>query len=287
MNVNIDSAKKNRKPSICLALIHNNNKTRNALIRPNIAALATSLEGLYSVESIEVSWQPEIKADSFYRLLKKRLMFKVLDYQWSKYLTLSNSSFLKLCRSLFVVLKKYPTEEKHFLNHQKKNSAIHAAIIEKHISAWDFFLKSKADILVCFEDDALFKKESHEKFLYVLKNLQDQYLKNNVYVDLAGGFALPDLKLENLKYKKEGFLIFYKKAVTNTACVYLTNRLIIERFKSILSRHPFYRFLPIDWAINKILIEMDRKDINSYCFHTNPTVFEHGSATGKFKTWQQ
>ena len=51
---------RNPDPSICVALVHNNDQGRNSMIEPNIEDLCEFLGNTRAVEAIEASYQPDI-----------------------------------------------------------------------------------------------------------------------------------------------------------------------------------------------------------------------------------
>jgi GR25 family glycosyltransferase involved in LPS biosynthesis len=135
-------------------------------------------------------------------------------------------------------------------------------------------------LLVCFEDDAIFQHSSEPRLAEVLKRAKAQGDGTNLYADLAGGCHLPSLGVVQLFERQENDFIYFRKPVTNTTCTYLLNRAMARDFKEIIVYQPTLRYLPADWLMNKLLIEVDKLGRKSVCFHLEPTVFEHGSVKG-------
>lgn len=168
-----------------------------------------------------------------------------------------------------------------------RNSAIELAVTDKHIRAWDRFLDSDADLLICLEDDAIFKESSAAGLSDVLAAIAHLKPQELLYVDLAGGMPVSALRIAALEDRKEGSFTYYKKPVTNTACAYLLNRSTAGLFRSILSKSPNLRLFGIDWLMNALFIELEKQGMKTLCFHADPTVFNDGSTTGECTAWQR
>ena len=102
------------------------------------------------------------------------------------------------------------------------------------------------------------------------------------YVDLAGGCRLNELKIQNLETSYYDSFRFFRKPVTNTACVYLMSRPLAAHFHAILARRPWLRLIGADWLMNSLFIRLADDGIECVCMHADPTVFEHGTATGEY-----
>jgi GR25 family glycosyltransferase involved in LPS biosynthesis len=148
---------------------------------------------------------------------------------------------------------------------------------DKHIRAWDRFLDSKTDLCIIFEDDAIIPEKNYKKFLTVINKIFQYNDSSSLYADLAGGFPLEALGINKLFKKIDDGVIHFSKPVTNTTCSYIVNKKMVEKFKEIILLTPILRFIPADWMLNKLFIELDRLGSEVSCFHTYPSVFLHGS----------
>jgi len=272
---------------LCIALIHNNNAQRNALIRPNIAKLCAELSPLCVFETLEVSFQTPIQPHGILLALRRDIHYRLLQHKWRQYRQVRSSALREFLDSIKPLAKKYLSRDPKSLDRWRSSSAIEITVTDKHIRAWDRFLELDCDFLICVEDDAVFKPDSIEQFAAVIQEISALEPRGNLYVDLAGGCSLPDLHIAHLVQRKRGFFTFYKKAVTNTACAYLLSRPLVASFKSTLVRSPATRLISIDWMINKLLMELYRTGDSCVCFHADPTVFKHGSTTGDFQAWER
>lgn len=277
--------KGNKIIKIGIAIIHNNDKERNEKLFPNIEILKKKLEEKFEVQLIDVSWQPTIMEHTILRSIVRDMMYWKINREWINYRLLNNVPFfLDFLVFLKIICKKITK------SNYRRTSFIETIVTDKHIRAWQI-LFDKNDFFLFFEDDAIFLDDSIER----LKNLFDYILdleqihEKYLYVDLSGGCDINSLRIHNLELKRLNNMIFYKKPVTNTACCYLINKKTILHFYECLIHNPFLRLIGIDWMMNKMLIELDKKGIiyKSICIHTFPPIFKHGSSSGIFKPWER
>lgn len=277
----------NREVSVLIALIHNDNVRRNAYIRPQLEKMASALSGAISVERTEVSFQPEIKPHGIAMAFVRDVMYRRLDREWHRYRLLKPFS---LARDIVGFLKgsfiKYVIERESTAASWKRNSSIEVMVTEKHIRAWGRFLDSGADFLICFEDDAVFKDDSVQRIGDLFKQLAKIDVDARIYVDLAGGCNLGELRIDSLESSQDAFFRHYRKPVTNTACAYLMSRQLVVAFHSILTRRPWRRLIGIDWMMNSLFIAMANDGLECVCMHAAPTIFKHGTTTGEYVSWQ-
>ncbi len=274
-------------PSICLALIHNHDEERNSRIRPEIARLAALLSSGHLVQTIEVAYQATLRPHDTWLAFKRDAAYQVLEYQWKKYRRLDVSIFRATVDAIKFLKKKYQSKNRDAVTRWRRSSAIETTVTDKHIRAWDSFLESDCDILMCFEDDAVFRANSTDKLILVIQEVVSMSRQNNIYADLAGGCALSDLFIEHLIERKDDIFTYYQKPVTNTACAYLLNRPLVTMFKETLVRLPSLRLIGIDWMMNRLLMELEKQGEICQCFHTDPTALKHGSTTGDFVAWER
>lgn len=173
--------------SVCLALIHNNNVSRNAYFRPQLEKLFDGMESHIVVEKFEVSFQPEIRPHSATMAFMRDVMYRKLDREWHRYRLLKSRTLLRdvvgFLKASFI---KYIVKRDKISERWKKNSTIETIVTEKHIRAWGKFLDTDADFLICFEDDAVFKDDSVQKLNNLLNTLAKNHPNIPCYVDLGG-----------------------------------------------------------------------------------------------------
>ncbi len=276
-----------REVSIFIALIHNNNIQRNAYIPPQLDQMEETLGGAIKFERIEVSFQPEIKPHSIAMAFLRDVMYRKLDREWHKYRLLEP---IALVRDIVGFLKgsfiKYIVNQKSMGVSWQKNSVIETAVTEKHIRAWGRYLDYSADFIICFEDDVVFKGDSIERIRELLGLLGKIKHDARIYVDMAGGCKIDELRIDNLESSQDASFKFYRKPVTNTACAYLMSRQLVVDFNSILTRRPWLRLLGIDWMMNGLFVTLANDGVESVCMHAAPTIFKHGTTTGEYVSWQ-
>lgn len=270
---------KSSRLKVCLALIHNNDINRYRYIRSELDNLKKGLSRKFDVKIIEVKEQPEIENHSLGMTLKRKVFLWKLNREWVKYKKMGPRNIFL---DLVVLIRRLILT---FINRSKESrrSVVDSYVTGKHLRAWEQFWEMEFDFLICFEDDAVFKKDSVKRLKSFFRGLQANKEKV-AYFDLAGGLSPDVLKVENLKYKKTNGRVYYKKPVTNTGCVYMFNRTSVKIFFFYLLKNPMLRLIGADWLLNKLFI-LSTPKYKYLCYHANPPVFSHGSATGSYTSW--
>jgi hypothetical protein len=272
--------------SVYVALVHNNNQVRNNYARSKIESMVASMQPNHQVKQIEVSYQSEIIPHGYGMAIISDFMYQYLGSKWQKYRLLKKRKLREdynFYKNLFV---KYILNHNGVANKWRRNRAIEVMLTDKHIRAWLQFLDSEADYLVVFEDDVIFKEDSNLRINQLSFDLSQTHLNRPLYVDLGGGCSLADLMISSLETRHDENYRYYQKPVTNTTCAYLISRELIKKFNAILTRKPWLRLISIDWMINSLFISMG-KDVSSVvCMHADPTIFNHGTKTGEYISWQ-
>lgn len=272
-----------KKITVCLALIHNNNTQRNASIKPCLEELRIKLSHRFFVRTLTISMQPEIRSHGKSIALLRDAISQALDREWCRY-RLFRPQHLPLQALHFLVnsFKKLRSD-----SNWMRNSFVETVVTDKHIRAWASFLETDGDFLICFEDDAIFNDNSLQKVNELLYTLSKKCLDScSVYVDMAGGCTLEELKIDALQIDKDDSYRFYNKPVTNTACTYLMSRSLVTAFYEIITRRPWLRLIGVDWMINKLFILLAKDGVPCFCMHADPSIFKHGTKTGEYVSWQ-
>jgi hypothetical protein len=269
-----------RKRTVLIALIHNNNAKRNTYIRPLLEKLQTVLSEQFKIKLIEISYQPKIKSHTRSMLFLRDIMYQKLNRDWVRYRLLKPPFLLRHIASFF----KSALKTKRYVqgSNSLQESAMEMVITNKHIRAWELFLDMGSDYFICFEDDVIFKDDSIQR----VRDLLDFISRNNenkpTYIDLAGGYHSEDLKMDKLVSHQNNFFKHYNKPVTNTSCSYLLSRSLADHFVDLLLRRPWLRLMISDWMINSLFILLVKSRVHCDCIHLEPTIFKHGSLTGKY-----
>jgi hypothetical protein len=270
--------------NILIAIIHNNDLEKKCNLRENVNKLTHDLNdvGVCSVVK-EYGFQPNIKGHSYVYYLKRSLTYEIINYEWVKYRNLPFGF-----KGYFQIFRNFISKSLSslFNNRPLKFSEIETFVTDKHLRAWFDSLEDFDGVLV-FEDDAFFNATSIERFLSFIKNIN---VNDKLYADLAGGLDRSILRIEKLinSEKISEHFLCYDKIVTNTACCYFISKPLLKEFCSILISKPTYRHIGIDWLINKLSISLENKKLQHLiCYHAEPPIFQHGSFTGKFESWQK
>lgn len=266
-----------KKIKIVLALIHRKDE-RYEYIHPQLLKLNNFLSKSFQVTLMEYSEQPEVVPHTLFMGLRRKYWLWILNREWIRYRNMIPRNIfldaLVLVRRLAITTLQKKKE--------LARCATDSYVTDKHIRAWGDFLESGSDFLICFEDDAVFKKDSAQRLEKVLKNISSDKDKR-VYLDFAGGCTSDELKVKKLELKKVADRVFYKKPVTNTGCSYLVSRGSVKNFFYYLLRNPELRYISVDWLLNKLFITSAKSKY--ICYHMNPTIFDHGSQVGSYKSW--
>jgi hypothetical protein len=183
------------KSKIIISLIHNNDTERLSYIKPNINDSIIELKKKIDVEFYEISWQPNLKPVCLWEGFLRDLIYWKLNREWMRYRQNLNGYFL-FDFLLFVgrMNIKYIFNQdvsKRWL----KSCAIEMLVSSKHIKAFAHALEKKADYLLVFEDDAIFKKDSISKLSSLLDNLEANN-KIPTYIELGGGCQFNELEYQ-------------------------------------------------------------------------------------------
>ncbi len=266
-------------------LIHNNSIDRIDL-RNQIQNLAKKL----NIDFFEIYKQRndlEITFKSKYRLVILRIYFLRIFYDLKhkkefslNFFYLIFINFLKLFKSI----KNLTFNSRYEILKPYKHIKIESIVTRKHIKAWEHFLKSKKEIMIIFEDDAICKKDTEKR----LKDFFDKLKSfdfNNTFIDLAGGLNLEDIiPPRKIKKSNDDYLIL-EGLYTNTGCSYLISRNLIKLLYKEYQKSKLNNSFPIDHLINKLGLKITKAQ-NIFSIHFYIPLFTHGSFKGKIKSWQ-
>jgi len=270
--------------SLCLILIHNNNAERYKHIRPALDKLCVNLSQIYKVEIKEISYRPEIILHSTLMTIQREVLHWRLSREWCKYCHVK-VPFILNDAGYFLINNfnnSFRLQEGFALKKRKRNSFRETVITANHILAWNAFVKSDSDFMICFEDDAVFKEDSIQRVKELLDTLSRYPPNTLIYVDLAGGCEYSTLKIDALEIKWDSAFKYYSKPVTNTACSYLISKPLARLFVETVNMNPKLRTIRSDWLMNKIFIMAAYNELKCTCMHAVPSIFKHGSVTGEY-----
>lgn len=266
-----------------MALIHNHSSERNDYLRPRLDRLALSLQATLQL----FSWQPPVVPHSVRQAFERDCTYRALAWQWSCYRKLSVAGRLRTALSFVPAMVRKYILDPAARNRWQRFSFVETVVTAKHLRAWEAFVESDADYLMCFEDDAIFYPESQRRLTLALDWAAVRGAEKPTYLDLAGGLDAAALCIDRLVEAQVLAGISYAKPVTNTACVYLLSRAAVKVFLSTLQRRPELRLVGIDWLMNAMFIDMNHRGVGCGCLHASPSAFGHGTFTGHYVSWQK
>jgi len=271
---------------VAVGIVHNRNAARNTYLFPHVEALIEALRTHHPVESLEACAQPDVQPHSRRMALLRDFLYFKIDREWSRYRLLPVKPSIRAWRAFVTKsVKKYFSSGEPACRWMR-NSHIETIVTDKHIRIWQQFLDSDMRHLVVFEDDAVFKDDSIQRFGALHDRLVKMPPEVPIYIDLAGGCTFEQLAVSKLESRHEGGFHHFRKPTTNTACAYMINRATAKLFVHHIVRRPWLRLIGIDWMMNKLFMLSSFEDDQAYCAHADPTLFQHGSTTGHYIAWQ-
>ena len=247
-----------------ISLIHNNDENRRSSALNSLQNLTGVFSSDHSFDVIEIYNQPNIEPLSVVSTMIREEQQVILHSQWRTYTQNQHYPFLET----EIGLRKSPVK-----------ATIEISLTDKHVRAWDRFLDSDADFLMCAEDDIFLHQTSCPQF-ELMTHLTKDKVGQRVYIDLAGGFPLEVLSVSSLQTLNAGRYIVFDVGVTNTSCCYLLSKPLASFFKSQVLHNPNFRHLCADWLLNKLFVTANIADLQVFCAHLTPGVFLHGSLLG-------
>ncbi|MCR8538756.1 MAG: glycosyltransferase family 25 protein [Prochlorococcus marinus CUG1439] len=270
---------------ISFYIIHNNSEDRID-IRNQLQNLANNL----NIDFFEIYRQKTISKVNFnfkhklkiLRIYSLRIFYNLKhkrDFSFN-FCCLLLKSLLNLNK--FILNLFFKTRNKTIDSY--KHFTIESFVTKKHIKAWEHFLKSKKEIMVIFEDDAICKKDTEKRLKEIFVRSKSLDF-NNFFVDLAGGLNLKDvIPAKRIKKYNDEFILL-EGIYTNTACSYLISRNLIQLLYKEYQETKLNNYFPIDHLINKLGLEINKTQ-NILSMHFHHPLFTHGSFKGKIKSWQ-
>lgn len=273
-----------------VALIHNNDASRNAPMRKVIASLERSSPKNLKIEiGPEISWQP----NGLQSTLTARFQWALANSKTAHVVARARQETRKLgvLRASLVgpaFFVAYLFSELRDALTDRNFSARHRQVSRKHHLAWTNFLSSRsAEWLLVLEDDALFTRSGLPEFWKVAAEVQDRPADLPVFVLLSEGINLEDLGLD------ESFFSHHSDALlspaipfTNTAAGYLMNRPMTRYFVETVEQRKTLLSNNVDFLINNLLTRQYKSSSKDglACFHATHPPFQNASINGSYKS---
>ena len=272
-------------PKTSAFIIHNNSNDRK-VFREEIKNLLESLEinlNYISDQKIYTQEYQNIISIKFqnlntylnrelFNLIHKRSLLQINFTLFFKH------SIFPFFIQLFKIIFGSREENINLVHH----NLIEKIVRNKHIKAWERFLKSDDKYLLIFEDDAICKLNSRNMLKNILKILYKEK-PNNLYLDLGGGYKLNNILPLKNNIKNKYFDLYFDRLYTNTACSYLLTRDTVNEFINILYKDNYSKNFPIDHLLNYLGFKSKKKIYSGHFF--NP-IFTHGSFNDNIESWQ-
>ena len=271
--------------NISFYVIHNNSKDRfyfknqlqNLAKKLNIDFFEIYKQKTYYKNKFNFKHKFKIIKIYFFRIFYNLSHKK--DFSFNFYFLLFKS-LLSLNKSIVDLFFKNKNDKIKIYKHIE----IESLVTKKHIKAWKHFLKSKKELIVVFEDDAICKKDTDKRIKECFRILKT-FNFNNIFIDLAGGLNLEDVIPSRKIKKSNNEFLLLEGLYTNTACSYLASRNLIKLLYEEYQRSKLNPFFPIDHLINKLGLKI-KKTQNILNIHFYKPLFTHGSFKGNIKSWQ-
>ena len=265
-----------------IILVHNNNFERNRIIEIGINDLLFATEAKY----IEISEQPEIKPLTAFRSFYRELVNLFLEYHWAKFH--GNDYHFFGYKNFKKVKQIFRRASRQNQTHTRRLQAVEGIVTKKHLSAWQAAQEFEGFTLI-FEDDALFGKNSTDRFLDILNCVSGEFIpsSDNIYFDLAGGLDLNNVIRSSWGASKFSDYVEFSKPTSNTACAYLISQKMAQNFCNTIYIRKNILLLPVDWVMNSVFMRLFKSGEYVTCRHLYPSIFDHGSQKGQFVPWRE
>ena len=226
-------------------------------------------------------------------ILINSINISILAMKWQRYLGAKNRFTLW---QLAFCIKTFGKLSVRLLNPTilriEKNKALRILnITSSHLKLIREAVEQDFDGILILEDDADFQSsELLGSFLDKLLEISAALAVREHYVDLSESFSLLQLGAEHLIIPSESQKIVIqdnvycldkmKLPITNTVCAVFYSlefaRVLEKQLSKKLAKR-FEKYIPIDWLINKILIELYNDNYRVSCYTTNPGIFRQQS----------
>lgn len=233
-------------------------------------------ENLAVREETKISRRLALRTEYKYLALKLRWYTRLSNYSMRAQRVIDSLySAVTAARALFSI-RGFRAKQKSMIRLQN--------ITLGHAALWEQALASNSEWVVILEDDAapLELSTTHGNLIKLMDFLaQSNLTSQSVYCDLSLSFSRPALGVEvedqPLLEIGEQSLHEVSRPFTNTLCAVLMSRPMLEDLVGAVKQYvasPSLGFLPIDWLVNKYLLDSigeNRK--TAYFFNLEPGLF--------------
>jgi hypothetical protein len=262
-----------------IALIHNNEPDRLPQLRQSFLDIIGRVGG----DVIEVFEQPKFEPLDYFSTVKRLAIYGLVHQRWAAFQQGRRHG------SDSLTLRDWWRVFRHGLNAFKAASnkklrrqlAIEPILGAKHVAAWKRLTETNETYLLVAESDVLGQPHSADRLLAIRSQLPAD--GRPIYVDLAGGLPHDLIGVDKIiEDRKEGVLVLNRPA-TNTTCSYVISRSLADSFLKMIAERPYFRDVASDWLVNCLMMSAAGEG-QMECWHAHPTVFDHGSLTGEYRS---
>jgi hypothetical protein len=260
--------------SFIFGIVHNNEKERVENLTIFLENIRNQLRK-NSIESkiIHSSHQNNKCKISKIQIIKRQLYDSYHIYRFNKYRNQKNPNFLILTHNIL----------NSFINPSPKTFRhIESCVCKKHFFLIQSLIENNGSYLVIFESDTVIYENSSKDFLSFLDWLRNTNYNQNIFVDLAGGYDINDIR-GSLNFKNIDNLMKFEKPITNTGCVYAVDSKLATKALTLGEERPFLKSVGFDFFLNELFM----KHLSINCFHGNGKIFGHGSFMGVHTSWSK
>ena len=226
-------------------------------------------------------------------ILLSSLYISMLSVRWQKYLGAQKQLSI---RQLASYTKAFFRPFFRLLNPatrriEKIKSLRILNITSSHLKLLREAIESDYDGILILEDDAYFQSpDLLGSFLEKIIEFSAALPIRKHYIDLSESFSLIELGAAHLVITAESQKLVIEESIfniqkmsvpiTNTVCAVFYSPEFVHVLEKEISKKltkRFDKYIPIDWLINKILIELYNDNHRVTCYTTNPGIFRQQS----------
>ena len=264
---------------LMVALIGNGNVDRDDLVLETAGIIRKSIPANWELEHRTISWQPISHQLAIGVRLARISAVARSVYRWELYRRITHrfSGTIGFPNAI-LALTAYLFSQVFNWGKEGESGFRHIQLTRKHILAWEGFLNSDFDYLVCLEDDAFPLAECGAK----LKTLFDRLHGDDdcLYTLLSRGVDQELLKFHDRESNHFADTLFEPPvAHTNTTAGYLLSRGMAERFLVEMQNFPTSSLVNIDFLINYLFsrLKSSRGKPSLMCWHFSDPPIDNAS----------
>lgn len=212
-----------------------------------------------------------------------QIHYALLEINWLKYRKGILGGWIKNHKQIKSILGTRLAEFKKFWNNYpayKSQSLRFQNIMLSMVYLFENFLDSGSEFAIIFEDDAdFFDYKKQADLVYEVIQMLSKLPTSNIFMNISESYSPTELGIENLlrihpdtnKYLKGSSSKIYNltKPAANTTAAIICNQKFVKRAlifynKLLLNSGVGYKFMPLDWTLNRFMIDTFKHEKNLY-----------------------